>query len=217
MKKYYFRILFSVFLMFFVIVPVYADADSNIPEEAVITSKYTYESPELGTIIFDSQSDLDVYMESLNIQKNTKITLLSCFPGDLYYPTCVPPTGGGTTTTNLVKKNVSIFKKFIKYSPHTPSWQKASSYSNTSTKKFGVSFRYEADGWSFAVNFDISGGTSATLPADPTKYSRLAGSASFLYDKYEVINRDSKGNITSRAKFSSNIRITETFIDVWYR
>ena len=199
---------------------VSAENTTQVPEkELVITSDYLVNDGE-NIMIFQNQEGVDLYFESLLIEDTTwqdEISHLACFPGDLYYPTCKPPTAGGSTRDILVKAGIKIPKKFIGYSVHTKSGTKASNYTVSQSKGFSAAYSINIENkYNFNVTVQISSGVSRDIPADSEKYSKLGGYASFKYDSRVLIVTDNNGK-EKRAPYVTKPVVDQTYLEVVYQ
>lgn len=203
----------SVFLLVFLLVfsfPVKAE-EANTSEDYSIT---------VGNeiLVFEDQAGIEAYYESQEIKNfdENSFELYACLPGDLYYPTCKPGGGIGTTTDNLVKK-VSLEHQWVGYSPFTPVWQMVSQHSLSSTRSFNASLSHKSTEFGFTLSIGVSFTAGSVFPADATKYSKIGGYADFNYQVREIINRDKNGVITSRGKYATKPVVTDRYLRVVYK
>lgn len=63
---------------------------------------------------------------------------------------------------------------FARFDPNTPNWAKASSYSVSYGHSFTFSFMKNYKGYTFNIGGSFTQGVTTTIPADSSRYSRLA-------------------------------------------
>lgn len=83
------------------------------------------------------------------------------------------------SNVGVTRKDTIIFDKvipnqWIGYHSATPNWAKASKYTLTTSKTYTASGSVSTDGYSFTVSVSYTQGATTTIPANSSKFSRLA-------------------------------------------
>lgn len=174
MKKVLFKV--SFLLCFSLALFVFNSHDASANESnlepvnsAIVDFENLYIKNEDGTITaFDNAEDMQVHLDYINSDEDTP---------------------DFTTFSKLGHKLVGTqykYKEFSGYSKFTPSWAKASLYTIGNSKSESFSATSSSDWGNVNFSFSKSYGVNTTIPADPTRYSRLAGYADLKLERYYV-------------------------------
>lgn len=93
----------------------------------------------------------------------------------------------------------------------TSTWIKASSY--TSGNTYSTSASYNFNGVTSTIGFSKT--ISATIPANPAKYSRLKGKADITFKKYKVLHY--QGGSIYKTTYEVDKIYHNTYLDVVYK
>lgn len=79
-----------------------------------------------------------------------------------------------------------LYFHFIQYHPGTKAWAKANEYTILSGETFKVSTTYTWSKFTFDLGFSYSYSVNTSIPADPSRYSRLGIYADYTLKQYEL-------------------------------
>lgn len=160
--------------------------NANVVQAEEITD---IEPIEEITEVVQVEEDLDQYYKVIQNADGENVY----FPTESDYETYLK-----TQTSNPNERAIAIHyretlvssqrtdMKFVGYNKGTPSWTYASEYELSNGDEVSVSGNYEWNGFSFNLGFTQSYSTTAIIPADKKKLSRLAGYVDVTVKKYKI-------------------------------
>lgn len=174
MKKVFFKV--SLLLSFTLVLFIFSSQDASANGfnlELVSSSKVDFENLYIkksdGSITaFDNIKDMQLHLNYIN--------------SNGYAPEFITLARLGHRLIGTQYK----YRVFSGYSKFTPFWTKASLYTLTNNQSESFSSTTNTDWGSINFSFSKSYGVSTNIPADSTRYSRLAGYADLKIERYYV-------------------------------
>lgn len=143
-------------------------------------------------ILFDNKEDMEIHLNnSEEVQKDT-IGIYAL----------------GETVVGTQYKSY----QFLGYSKFTPSWTKASRYTLTNNQTESFSSKVTTDWGDVSVSFSKSYGVNTSIPADSSRFSKLAGYADLKIERIKV----SQPNLSS-SYYKTKVTKTNTYVAVRYQ
>ena len=121
-----------------------------------------------------------------------------------------------TTVRNTLISSSSYSYKWIGYLSEPAEWTRASSYTLSSGRSYSVSGSMTYEGVGVSLSTTYSSGVSRTLPADPSRYSRLGMYADITVRKYKSESVDNYTGQVLSTWYSSAVTYHNKYITVVY-
>lgn len=170
-----------------------ASVETESPTELSTTIDYDnlqITETDGSTLNFDNIDDMKIYLDTFTFKKPEKDS--------------VEPYVFGETIVGTEYKNY----QFMGYSKFTTEWAKPSSYTTVSSQSESFSQKVSTTWGDITASYSESKGVNRTIPADPKRWSRLAGYADLKIVRTKI-TQPSFGTIytTKATKVNSYIAV----------